>query len=207
MCVLGSMCLTFFLLRDLFFTCFASFYYLVIHSILFHCIHAFIWISCAPLIILYNLYISRVKLYSFSYPLLIMTKRGRNCDVVSFFKILHVRGRNTCLCKGEMCFILLGGVLTSFFLYLGSYDHVYTHCAYLWYISIYDDVCLLHLPLHVLCLFYLHTHVSYILYAIYYFCFTQRCLDEFCLKCFRNIGCQSLLAINSLLVKFFKSLC
>ena len=45
------------------------------------------------------------------------------------------------------------------------------------------------------------------MYAIYYFCFTQRCLDEFCLKCFRNTGCQSLLAINSLLAKFFKSLC
>ena len=41
----------------------------------------------------------------------------------------------------------------------------------------------------------------------YCFCFTQRCLDEFCLKCFRNTGCQNLLAINSLLTKFFKSLC
>ena len=32
-------------------------------------------------------------------------------------------------------------------------------------------------------------------------------IREFCLKCFRNTGCQSLLAINSLLAKFFKSLC
>ena len=47
----------------------------------------------------------------------------------------------------------------------------------------------------------------YILYAILYFCFTLRCYDEFCLKCFRNKGCQSLLTINSLLAKFFKSLC
>ena len=39
------------------------------------------------------------------------------------------------------------------------------------------------------------------------FLFTQRRLDEFCLKYFRNTGCQSLLAINSLLTKFFKSLC
>ena len=31
-------------LHALFFTCFASFYYLIIHSILFHYIHAFIWI-------------------------------------------------------------------------------------------------------------------------------------------------------------------
>ena len=42
------------------------------------------------------------------------------------------------------------------------------------------------------------------LYTIYYFWFTLRCIDEFCLKCFRNTGCQSLLAINSLLAKFFK---
>ena len=64
-----------------------------------------------------------------------------------------------------------------------------------------------HLPLHVLSLFYLYTHVSYIMYAIYYFCFILRCLDEFCLKCFRNTGYQSLLVINSLIAKFFKSLC
>ena len=56
-------------------------------------------------------------------------------------------------------------------------------------------------------LFFLYTHVSYMMYAILYFCFILRCLDEFCLKCFRNTGCQSLLAINSLLAKFFKSLC
>ena len=36
------------------------------------------------------------------------------------FKILHVMGRNTCLCKEEMCFILLGGASFSFlFLYTG----------------------------------------------------------------------------------------
>ena len=64
-----------------------------------------------------------------------------------------------------------------------------------------------HLPFHVLFLFSLYTHASYYLYAIYYFCFTQRCIDEFCLKCFRNTSCQSLLTINSLLAKFFKSLC
>ena len=39
------------LLHVLFFTCFASFLYLVIHSILFHYMHAFIWILCTPLII------------------------------------------------------------------------------------------------------------------------------------------------------------
>ena len=137
--------------------CFASFYYLVIHSILFHYIHEFLWILCAPLIILDHLYVSRAKLYSFLYPLSIMTKRGRNCGNMWFlFKdsILHVRGRNTCLCKGELCFILLRGVITSFFLYTG----LMTMFTYI--VLIYDDVCLLHLPLHVLFLFYLYTYVS-----------------------------------------------
>ena len=45
-------------------------------------------------------------------------KGGGIVEIWGFFlKILYVRGRNTCLYKGEMCFILLGGVLTSFFLY------------------------------------------------------------------------------------------
>ena len=159
-----------------------------------------------------HLYVSWVKLYNFLYPLSIMTKRGRNCGdfVVSFFKILHARGRNTCLCKGEMCFILLGGVLTSFFLYTGLVI-MFTYIVLIFdiyiYIYIYYDVCLLYLPLHVLFLFYLYTYVSYLMYAIYYFCFTQKCLNEFCSKCFRNTGCQSLLVTNSLLAKFFKSLC
>ena len=64
-----------------------------------------------------------------------------------------------------------------------------------------------HLSLHVLFLLSLYAHDSYILYAIFYFYFTLRCLDEFCFKCFKNIGCQSLLVINSLLAKFFKSFC
>ena len=32
----------------------------------------------------------------------------------------------------------------------------------------------------------------FLLYAIFYFCFTLRFHDEFCLKCVRNTGCQSL---------------
>ena len=103
-----------------------------------------------------------------------------------FFKILHVRGRNTSLCKGEMCSILLRGVLTSLFLYTGLVT-MFTYIVLIF--DIYDDVCLLHLPLHVLFRFYLYAHASYILYTIYYFCLTLRCFDEFCLKCFRNTGC------------------
>ena len=65
----------------------------------------------------------------------------------------------------------------------------------------------IHLSLHVLFLFLLYIHVFYILYAILYLCFTLRYLNKFCLKCFRSTSCQSLLAINSLLAKLFKSLC
>ena len=57
-----------------------------------------------------------------------------------------------------MCFILLGGVLTSFFLYTSLVTCLHSLCLSMIYI--YDDVCLLHLPLHVLFLFSLYTHVS-----------------------------------------------
>ena len=62
-----------------------------------------------------------------------------------------------------------------------------------------------HLSLHVLLLLFffflslsLYTLVSYLLYAIFYFCFTLKCFDEFCIKIYH--------AMNSLPAKFFKSL-
>ena len=116
-CVLNLWAWHFFLLRDLFFTCFASFYYLVIHSILFHYIHEYIWILCTPLIIFIFLG------WSFLASCILCQSWQKGGEIVEnmwfLFKILHVRGRNTCLCKGEMCFILLGGVLSSIFLYTG----------------------------------------------------------------------------------------
>ena len=127
-------------------------------------------------------------------------KKGEIMEKMWFlFKILHVRGRNTCLCKGEClppssCTPVLWPCL-------------HTLCLSLIYIYMVMNVFFTYLYMCCLFSFFLYTHVSYYLYAIYYFCFTQRCLDEFCLKCFRNTGCQSLLAINSLLAKFFKSLC
>ena len=125
-----------------------------------------------------------------------------------FFKILHIRGRNTCLCKGEMCFILLGGVLTSFFLYTGLVT-LFTYIVLIFeiYIYIYMWWCMSSSPTSTCVVSFLSLYTCFFLYAIYYFCFTLRYLDEFCLKCFRNTSYQSLLAINSLLAKFFKSLC
>ena len=107
-------------------------------------------------------------------------------------------------CSEDYLYLFSFSILDIFILVHGSCDH-YWHTLYL--SSLYVYVYFFHLPLHVLFLFSLYAHVSYYLYAIYYFCFTQRCLDEFCLKCFRNTSCQSLLDINSLLAKFFKSLC
>ena len=62
------------------------------------------------------------------------------------------------------------------------------------YIYIYIEVVItfFHLSLHVLFFFSLYVHAFYLLYEIFYFCFTRRCCDEFCLKCFRNTCCQSL---------------
>ena len=99
-----------------------------------------------------------------------------------------------------------------YFLFSSFRDTLFLHCDSkpCTYDVIYMMRLLLqlfHLSLHVLFLFSLYAHASYILYAIFYFHFTLRCRDEFCLKCFINTGCQSLLAMNSLLAKFFKSLC
>ena len=99
-----------------------------------------------------------------------------------------------------------------FFFFSSFRDTLFLHCdsKSCTYNDIYMMRLLLqffHLSLHVLFLFSLYALDSYILYAIFYFYFTLRCLAEFCLKCFKNIGCQSLLVINSLLAKFFKSFC
>ena len=130
------------------------------------------------------------------------------------FKILLVRGRNTCLCKGELCFILLRGVLASpccfrsFFWLLvhWSYDHFYIHCYYLWYICVCVCVCvcLLHLSLYVLFLLYFYTHVSLRTQSL--FLFHTWCLDEFCLSVSKRRVVKVYHVENSLLAKFFKSL-
>ena len=116
--------------------------------------------------------------------------------------MIFVRGRvHFEGCSEDYLYLFLFSILDTFILVHGFCDH-YWHTLYLF--SLYVDVCFFHLSLHVLFLFFLYTHDSYYLYAIYYFCFTKWWLDEFCLKCFRNTGCQSLLVIKSLLAKFSK---
>ena len=118
------------------------------------------------------------------------------------FKILHVKGRNTCFCKGEMCFILLKGVLTSFFLYTDLVT-MFTYIVLIFYIYIYMMMYVFFTYLYMCCFFSLFIHM-FLLYAIFYFFFTLRCHDEFCLKCFKNIGCQSLPCHELSSCKFFQ---
>ena len=66
-----------------------------------------------------------------------------------------------------------------------SCDHFDIHCTYICFIYYWG--MFFHLSFHMLSLFYLYTHVSYIMYAIYSLCFTLRCLDEFYLKCFKSL--------------------
>ena len=99
-------------------------------------------------------------------------------------------------------------ILDTLFMYLGSCDHVVI--ANLVFVDIYTFKVVITVlsPIFTCVVSFLSLCTcSYILYANLYFCFTLRCRDEFCLKCFRNSGCQSLLVINSLLAKFFKNLC
>ena len=105
-------------------------------------------------------------------------------------KILHVRGKNTCLCKGELCFIFLGGASFSlFFLYTGLVT-IFTYIVLIFDIYIYM-MYVFFTYLYMCCFFFIFIHMFSLLYAIFYFCFTLRSRDEFCLKCFKNTGYQS----------------
>ena len=82
-------------------------------------------------------------------------------------------------------------------MYLRSCDHIVIANFVLVYIYTFDVVITVLSPISPCVVSFLSLYTCFLcLYAIYYFYFTQRCLDEFCLKCFRNIGCQSLLTIR-----------
>ena len=112
-------------------------------------------------------------------------------------------------------------IFFSFLFFSFTLPHVYWLCDHLTYIVlIFGLYIYIYIYIYMYVLMYVISPISpcvgsflslytcfLLMYAILYFCFTLRCLDEFCLKCFRSTGCQSLIAINSLLAKFFKSLC
>ena len=101
-----------------------------------------------------------------------------------------------------LCIFSFLSFIDTLFLYLRSCNHLLTYIILI-LLHMWIYVFSITYPLHVLFLFSLYAQVSYYLYAIYYY-FTQRCLDEFYLKCFKNTGCQNLLVINFLLAKFFR---
>ena len=146
------------LLHALFFTCFASFFYLVIHSILFHHIHAFIWILCT----LRSFLIIFIFLgWSFLASCTLCQSWQKMGEIVEnmwfLFKILHVKGKNTCLFKGELCFILLGGVFTSF-LYTGLVT-IFTYI-----VLIFDIYMMMHVfftYLYMCCFFFLSLYTCF----------------------------------------------
>ena len=82
--------------------------------------------------------------------------------------------------------------------------HVYWSCDHLtyiyifWYIYIYiyiySGCYYIPSPISscVVSFLSLCTCFLFIVCNLLYFCFTLRCHNEFCLKCFRNTGCQSL---------------
>ena len=97
----------------------------------------------------------------------------------------------------------------SIFSFLSILDTLFLPFTHFIYIYIYIEVVItfFHLSLHVLFLFSLYAHASYLLYVIFYLCFTLRCLDEFCLKCFRNTSCQSLSCHELSSCKKFSRVC
>ena len=78
------------------------------------------------------------------------------------------------------------------------------HCTYLLYMLMYVSFtypymyCFFSLFMHMLLKIYTKSTISVS---------HKNVLMNFFFKCFRNTGCQNLLAISSFLAKFFKSLC
>ena len=76
-----------------------------------------------------------------------------------------------------------------------TFFHLSLYMLFLFFL--YAHAYILRLLLHsftnlfMCCFFSLFIHMLFV-YCMQSFCFTLRCRDEFCLKCFRNIGCQSL---------------
>ena len=135
----------------------------------------------------------------------VVTLRGR----VSFWDHF-VRGSVVIIFLRDVvrisCIFSFLSLLDTLFLYMRSCDHLQTYI-----VLVFSYILLMYVflsPTLSCVVSFLSLYICFLLFVCnLLFCFTQKCLDEFCLKCFRNTGCQSLLAINSFLAKFFKSLC
>ena len=90
-----------------------------------------------------------------------------------------------------------------YILYMGLVTIIDIYCTYFLYMLMYVSFtypymcCFFSLFMHMLLITCMQSIISVS---------HKDALMSFCLKCFKNTGCQRLFAINSLLVKFFKSL-
>ena len=94
------------------------------------------------------------------------------------------------LVRGSVYLLVVLGASFSF-LYTGIVTILLI--AYIVFIFIYIcvDVCCFS-PISPCVVSFLSLYTYFFMYAILYFYFRLRCLDEFCLKCFRNTGCENL---------------
>ena len=97
-------------------------------------------------------------------------------------------------CSEDLCIFSFLSLLETLSLVHWSCDHlVIANIVLIFdiYIHIYDVVTIFKY-LSMCYFFSLFIHIFLIYVCNLYFCFTLRYLDEFCLKCFRNTGFQSL---------------
>ena len=81
-----------------------------------------------------------------------------------------------------LCIFSFLSFIDTLFLYIRSCDHFYTYIVLILFIC----GCMFLSPTLTCVVSFLSLYTCFLcLYAIYYFYFTQRCLDDFCLKCFK----------------------
>ena len=150
---LGSICLTFFLLRDFFFHLFCILLLSChpLHLVSLHsCTYTDFFVSPWSSLIIF-------MFFRWSFPASCTLcqswqKEGEIVENMWFLsKILHV---------GEMCFILLGGVLTSFFLYTGLMT-MFTYIALIF--DIYMMMYVFFTYLYMCCFFSIFIHMFLVL--------------------------------------------
>ena len=126
------------------------------------------------------------------------------------FQILHVKGINTCLCKGELCFILLRGVFTFSVVIGASFSFLCTGLVTillhtLYFIYIYMMMYVFFTYLYMCCFFSIFIHMFPYVRNLYFY-FTYDALMNFCLSVSERQVVKVYHVMNSFLVKFFKSL-
>ena len=96
--------------------------------------------------------------------------------------------------EASFSFLYTGIVTILLIAYIVFISHIY----------IYNDVCCYSPTFTCVVFFFLSLYTCFFMYAIFYFYFTLRCLDEFCLKCFRKTSCQNLLCHELFSCKVFQ---